>query len=210
VWSFYVQPMIRIIPLKGSNKNLENGIYFHLHTELLVNKTNVTATIENLQRDTLLVDTSKRGISYIYQPGNTIIIDKTYLNGYFGAGLTFSFYPFGNKNSRFFFQPTIGFTTNTPTWVAQEISSTSVNVIPVRSGVSLPQNYQQLKSAGFYLVRAEFVQNLSDNSQVIIGTDIRGLLPKYNPQYAAYVGLNVNLDALANIFSNKNKKDEDE
>jgi hypothetical protein len=211
-WSFYAQPLIRIIswPSKKNKKNsiAPNGVYFHGHLELLVNKTNVTTNVTTMQQDTALVDTTK-GLTYInYQP-NPLIFDKTFLNGYFGVGLTFNVDPFGNGNSRFFFQPTIGVTTNYPSWASQDISSTVVNIVPTRSGKLVP-GYTTVSSGWFYLIRAEFSQKLSNNSQIIIGTDIRGLLPRYAPLFAAYVGLNINLDALAGIFSDKDKKEKTE
>ena len=206
VWSFYIQPMYRLVEFENENaeSSFTSGIYLHLHGELLVNKTNVTTNITNQLRDTLTVDTSARGISYFYLPTNTLIRDRTFLNGYFGIGLTFNLDPFGNGHSRFFFQPTIGWTTNYPNWTSQDITSTVVSVVPTRgSGVSLPESYEPLRSKGFYLIRAEFIQNLSKNSQVIVGADIRGLFPTFNPLYAAYIGLNVNVDALAKLVSDK-------
>jgi len=212
IWSFYVQPMFRLLTWPKNmktNKNLSsplpNAIYFHLHLELLVNKTNVTSTIDNLQRDTAFVDTTKSGTAYFYLPTNSILDDRTFLNGYFGAGLTFNLDPFGNGNSRFFFQPTVGITTNYPNWVSQDISSTTLSVVPVRgSNTPVTPVYRAVESKGFYLVRTEFIQNISDDAQLIIGSDIRGLLPKVNPVYATYVGLNVNVNAIATIFSKKN------
>jgi hypothetical protein len=212
IWSFYVQPMYRLVTWAKSAKtdnglpnSLPNAIYLHLHAELLVNKTNVTSTIENLQRDTSLVDTIKPGIAYFYSPTKSIIDDRTFLNGYFGLGLNFNLDPFGNGNSRFFFQPTIGITTNYPNWASQDISSTTVSLVPVRgSNTIVTPVYQPLKSKWFYLVRTEFIQNISDDAQLIIGSDIRGLFPKFNPVYATYVGVNVNVNAIANIFSKKN------
>ena len=217
VWSLYVQPMFRIVSWPWSKKAkvtnntsitrpnlaLPNGIYLHLHAELFVNKANVTTNIENIQQDTSLMDTTKR-LNYIVYQRNPLIYDRTFLNGYFGIGLTFNLDPFGSGNSRFFFQPTIGITTNYANWTSQDITSTVVNVIPTRSGTTI-QQYQSIKSSTFYLVRAEFAQRLSDNSQIIVGADIRGLLPRYNPLYASYIGLNVNLDAVARIVSDKDK-----
>ena len=219
VWSFYIQPTFRIISWpwtkdKDNNSNhkrtyapnaiLPNGIYLHIHAELLVNSTDISTSVTNIQRDTSLIDTSKH-LSYIAYQKNPLIFDKTYLNGYFGIGLTFSLDPFGNGNSRFFFQATVGKTTNYPNWTSQDISSTVVNVVPTRSGTTIQEGYRVVKSGRFYLVRTEFTQMLSDNSQIIVGTDIRGLFPRYNPVYAAYIGLNINLDALAKIVSDKGK-----
>jgi len=215
-WSFYAQPLIRLVswPSKKNTKkgkgNLAepNGIYFHGHFELLVNKVNVTTNVTALQQDTALIDSTKH-LSYInYQP-NPLIYDRTFLNGYFGVGVTVNLDPFDNGNSRFFFQPTIGVTTNYPSWVSQDISSTGVNVQYNPDGKLIP-GYRQVSSGWFYLVRAEFSQKLSNNSQIIIGTDIRGLLPNYSPVFAAYVGLNINLDALAGIFSDKDKNEKKE
>jgi hypothetical protein len=221
VWSFYIQPTFRIVSWGISKKKNSqranrylpntaqpNGVYLHLHGELLVNKTNVTTNIQNLQRDTALIDTTKR-LNYTAYQRNPLIFDRTFLNGYFGAGLTTYLDPFGNGNSRFFFQFTFGVTTNYPNWASQDISSTVMNLVPTRSGTAI-QSYQSIESGAFFLVRAEFAQMLSDNSQLIIGTDIRGLLPKYSPLYAAYIGLNVNLNALVNIVSDKDKNKDKE
>jgi hypothetical protein len=222
VWSFYAQPMLRLFSWpfgKGKTKDgnfalnsgYPNGIYLHFHLELLVNKANVTTSIQNLQRDTSTIDTSKH-LSYLVYERNPLIFDKTFLNGYYGFGLTINVDPFGNGNSRFFFQPTIGKTTNYPNWTSEDISANTVNIVPTRSGTGIQssgrgfdQTYEPIPSSWFYLIRAEFTQMLSNNSQIIVGSDIRGLFPKYDPLYSAYIGLNVNLNALVSIISDKDK-----
>lgn len=224
VWSFYAQPMFRIVSWPytkkdGSTKSkarenriYPNGIYLHLHLELLINKTNVTTSVQSLQQDTAVIkDTS---LTYVRYLPNPLIFDKTFLNGYYGIGITFNLDPFSNGNSRFFFQPTVGLTTNYPNWTSQDITSSAVIVSPTRGGTTVGQpgtgtrgtnvqGYNGVKSSAFYLIRAEFSQLLSSNSQLILGTDIRGLFPKFNPLYAAYIGLNVNLDALVKVISDK-------
>lgn len=207
VWSFYMQPMFCINQWYDNDKNegLANGIYIHAHAELLVNRTSVSTAISNIQRDTTLIDTAK-DINYGKFQLNPIVNNRTFLNGYFGVGITLNVDPFRNGHSRFFFQPTIGWTTNSPNWTSQDIESTNVNPLPAptstRRGSNIPV-YRSLKSKGFYLVRAEFSQILSDNAQLMVGTDIRGLFPKYNPLYAAYIGINVNLDAVAKLVADK-------
>jgi hypothetical protein len=211
VWSFYVQPMLRIVswPERKDrkwepNSILPNGIYFHIHGELLVSKVNVTTNIETLQQDTSIIDASK-DIRYItYQP-NPLIFDRTYLNGYFGAGLTFNLDPFNNGNSRFLFQFTFGGTTDYPNWANRDISSSTLTILQTRGGTVLVSPGSD-KKKWFYLVRSEFAQMLSNNAELIVGFDTRGL-GKYNPLYSTYIGLNVNLDALAKIISDKGKDD---
>jgi hypothetical protein len=215
VWSLYFQPMVQLISFDNQpanntqEQNISNGLYLNAHFELLINKTNVTTTITNIQRDTAFIDTNySRALVYI--PNNTIIDDETFLNGYFGLGLTLMTCPFKNRKSHYFFQSTFGYTTNYPNWTNQDIGSTrpspppsANNNIATRSGRILVPMIYRPKSSAFYLIRSEFMQNISDNSELIIGTDVRGLLPKYNPTYAVYVGLNVNLNSIAKIFSDK-------
>ena len=137
VWSFYIQPMYRI----ASNQAGSSQIYIHFHGELLVSKVNITTNIENIQRDTVAMSASFREPFVLYQK-TPIIFDKTYLNGYFGIGLTFSLDPFRLKNSRFFFQPTVGVTTNYPNWTSQDIYASNDTiiapntVIPTRGGLA--------------------------------------------------------------------------
>jgi hypothetical protein len=50
------------------------------------------------------------------------------------------------------------------------------------------------------LVRAAFNQKLSDATKLVISQDIRGLLPQYNPLYATYIGLNIELDELLKLI----------
>lgn len=208
VWSFYFQPLFCLNQWYDNDKNdgLANGIYLHAHAELLVNKTSVTTTIQNIQRDTSLVDSSK-DVAYSRFQINPITSNRSFLNGYFGLGITMNVDPFRKGKSRFFFQTTFGKTNSSPNWTVQDIESTSVNPTRVpsvtRSGTVVVPQYRTLDSKWFYLVRAEFSQILSSNSQLMIGTDIRGLLPNYNPLYATYVGLNVNLDAVAKLLSDK-------
>ncbi len=215
VWSFYVQPMFRVLPgksdrqpnNKGGLQAYPNGIYLHLHFELLVNKTNVTSNISTLQQDTLMFDSSlPRGAFFRAFPVSKLVDDRTFLNGYFGGGVTFALQPFNNENSRFFFQTTLGITTNYPSWTNQDISSTVLNVLPTRDTTGRrPLPSYEPASKAFFLIRAEFTQNLNDKAQIIVGTDIRGLLPRYNPQYATYVGLNVSLEALSAIITGSTK-----
>ncbi len=58
----------------------------------------------------------------------------------------------------------------------------------------------------FYLIRANYKHILSKDATVIVGMDIRGLLPLYNPQYAAYIGLNIGLDSILGLIGGKKKE----
>ena len=207
-WSFYIQPMLRLVSLPkkikekkakswAKNSAEPNGIYFHFHAELLVNKTNITTNITTLQRDTVKYDATNPPAQQPFYRPDVLLYDKTYLEGYFGAGLTINLDPFGNDNSRFFLQGTIGITTASPNLATLDLSTISVRIAGTRSSSELRSAYiPNQTSYGFYLVRTHLTQKLTSNAQIVIGTDIRGLFPKYNPVYASYVGLNLNLDAL--------------
>lgn len=109
---------------------------------MLVNNTNVRANILTIYQDSLTKDTSQN-LNYISYQKNPLIFDKAFLNGHFGADLTFNIDPFSNGNSRFFFQFTLGKTTNYPNWSSQEISTTPINVAPDSTGI-ITQEYEKI------------------------------------------------------------------
>lgn len=189
-WSFYAQPLLN---LNGESKN-GTKIYFHAHLELLVNKFNVTTDISNVQTDTA---TFTNPIGYIRPNVATKnSYTTTYLNGYFGLGATFDIGL--AKSSSLFLQGTAGVTTNYP----QQASAPSSN----QRGAG-PAPYSKVNTYdswyAFYLVRVYYNQVISDNAKIVIGTDIRGLFPRYNPLYAAYIGLNLKLDSFIDLLKGK-------
>jgi len=179
VWSLYVQPLFLL------NSDPDNQIFFHLHAELLVNDWVATTKITTVQQDTAIVTTPNK-VSIRQNIGNNIVYKTTLLNGYFGAGITLKLTV--SESSKFFFQPTIGLTTNTPNFASIDINS---NVFYVKSdGMS-----------GFYLVRASYQQEITkDKLTLVLGTDIRGLFPTFPPMYAVYIGAKLNLAALSKLI----------
>jgi hypothetical protein len=208
-WSFYFQPTLRVLTQNSSidaNGQKRYGMFVHIHTELLVNKTNVVTTVSNLQRDTLVYDLTKPLGPIYYFNSNPIIRNNTILSGYFGTGITLNLDPFGNKKSEFFFQTTLGWTTNSLSWISQDIEI-GINPDPKNPNNPLPVTPfgdGDSNSEGFYLFRSEFKHLFNSNVQLVIGTEIRGILPIYAPTYAAYTGLNLSLEKIADIFKGSN------
>lgn len=176
-WSFYVQPLYEI-----TNKISTQHIFIHGHIELLSSKFTVSTTTQNVKQDTSIYNiltppsVMRSGFS------NTSTYISNSVSGYFGVGFTFDLHPW--DGGKFFFQPTLG------------ISTLGMNY----SNIS--KQYQYVKeSNSFYLVRSYYTQDLNKkgNSALIIGIDIRGFLPTYTPQYAAYVGLNIGLESIINL-----------
>jgi hypothetical protein len=59
------------------------------------------------------------------------------------------------------------------------------------------------KTEAFLLVRADFIQTLTSKSSLIVGMVIRAIIPTVTPQYAAFVGLNLDLNAIAGLITGK-------
>ena len=180
VWCFYVQPMYRLTEKSG-----RSAIYAHAHAELLAKKFSAVTKIKMMKQDTLTVGTDENLVARA-DVGEEYTYSSTSLDGYFGLGLTFDLVS-GEKSS-FFFQPTFGVTTDNP--------------IEVNGAVLATRSYSRADDPmrGFYLVRAYYTHVVSDNATLNIGTDIRGILPKFDPLYAAYIGVNVNMEGVLNLF----------
>jgi hypothetical protein len=169
-YSFYVQSLYRL-----TTESSKQQVYWHVHGELLVTKFNAVTTITNLQRDSGLYSVNKPAVVRAgISPTSTY--SQTTLAGYFGNGITFDMNV--AEKIHFFFQPTIGVTTNDI-----QINDNSTYLIG-----------KTWKS--FYLVRSYFSCELTKNSALIIGGDFRGIFPNNAPQYAAYFGLNLGVDAI--------------
>jgi len=184
VWSFYVQPMFEF-----TNSNDKFHVYAHAHLELLVSKWSSTTTFTNLKQDTA-VFTQPSGSFVI----STALTNNTFrvnsLSGYFGGGFTFNIQPWDGGS--FFFQPTVGITSNKPSPSSTEISTT---------GGSFPTARNVRDWNSFYLVRAYYTHVIAkEKATAVVGVDIRGLLPLYAPQYAMYVGLNLSLDSIFGLL----------
>jgi hypothetical protein len=197
-WSIYIQPMFQI------NSDINSKIYLHGHIELFINNWSVTTTVTNIQKDTVKLDANNTRGGYFYAPSN-FISNKTLYNGYFGGGLTFDLCPW--ETSSLFIQGSIGWTTNFPQAdpVDDLVKKTSAAmngpiIISTRGGTTYSQINSSKKGSIFYLSRVYLKQDISSSSTVIIGADIRGIFPEYNPLYAVYVGLNLDLTVLAKLL----------
>lgn len=178
-FSIYFQALYNL-----RSKDKQYNIYAHAHFELLISRFTVSTTLKTISQDTITVPIADIPILRTTGMSNKFTTTRELLNGYFGGGLTFDLGL--TENSSLFFQPTIGFTTNYP-----EVSSIN------------SQNFSYIDNNrnwnGFYLIRS-YYRNKLEKSEIIVGTDIRGLLPRYQPYYSVYIGVNIDVNALAGIL----------
>jgi hypothetical protein len=191
VWSFYIQPLFKL----GASPMKKTGIYLHLHAELLVNQYTRTTNIQTISQDTQMVAVNQTHGDYNRVQNNPIVSNFNFISGYFGAGLTFYLKPFDLPHTHFFFQPTFGFAINSP-----QLDSLSGTSIPNENG-SYSSSFINNKPKAFYLVRASYIQTLSTKSELIIGATFRGVFPNETPQYAVYLGINLDLNSLVKLIT---------
>jgi hypothetical protein len=205
-WSFYTEPIWKIVPLDKYPSDHNLGIYLHLHGEMMLNVWSRTQTETNLT-DTALVYTPNGGPNNVWgnqiirvQSTAPVVANKTIFTGLFGIGPTFFVNPFHNlkkdSSSRFFFQTTIGVAIDAPNFSA--LTNQSYPLAP-NGTYEVATTYSKLKA--FYLLKAHFIHNLSSNTQLIVGFLVRDLLPSQNPQYAAFIGLNVSVVGLLKLIT---------
>lgn len=198
VWSFYVQPTFEIT--KASN---EQHVYLHGHAELYATKWTSKTSIVNVKQDTgLYTIANSSGLVLRTRLSEEVSSSSNSISGYFGLGVTFDLKPW--EKGSFFFQPTLGFTTNKPSASSIAIAS-SIRTGATRGGASsvYAKNWNS-----FYLVRAYYTHLIAktanrEGSTIIVGMDIRGFFPVYAPQYAAYIGLNLGLDSVLELIKGK-------
>lgn len=171
-FSIYAQPLWSV------NK----CVAFHLHGELYLNKYTVTTSVEKIAEDTLIASAGSPRVLRAMLPGDSVY-RSVYANGYFGFGATFTLQV--GTAGYLFLQPTVGITTDN-----------------ISRHVAYRSRFADAESAfsTFYLFRAYYQHRLGNETTALIGTDIRGLFPKYEPQYGIYVGINVGLDGIAALF----------
>ncbi len=193
--SIYFQPIYWINSTTTSN----NYFFAHLHTEFLISNWEIENSYATLSFDSLVYNNTptnplQPGPSLIYKYKKTFNSKFVNLSGNFGAGVTYIATPF--TNSKFFLQSTIGY------------STLGMNVISYNDKYQLNKGetsryLPEIKTLHFfYLFRSSFTHQLSNNSEIIIGADIRGYLPSYTPKYAIYIGLKLKLDESAKTLSN--------
>lgn len=206
VWSFYVQPTFELTKASGSQH-----IYAHFHSELLAAKWSSTTNIINVQesKDTgVYTQSAYPDIVIRSRISSEVSNSSNTLSGYFGVGFTFDLKPW--ERGSFFFQPTIGYTTNKPGASSTDISNSIRLGAGVRSGSVFGKTWNS-----FYLVRAYYTHSIAKTTSdkgatIVLGVDVRGLFPLYAPQYAAYIGLNVGFDSILDLVQGKDGKSEEE
>lgn len=181
-YGIYMQPLFKISSDAKKTKFFING-----HLELLVSKFDIMTEVNTIQSDTMTITTEEeipmRALSLINKKQTSTINS---LNGYFGFGLTWDLY--FTENSSLFFQGTTGYTSDIP-------RQTYVNGTNGNIEIDKKKSWR-----GFYLVRSYYRHKLSSGSELILGTDIRGILPRFNPNYSLYVGLNLSIEKITDLF----------
>lgn len=175
-WSFYIQPMLRLTP-EGNHFIA----WLHGHAELIASNWVGTLTRTTVAQDTF---TLNKGEQLVYNSGLEGInrdLNELRLYGYFGGGITARIT--ADDDDLFFFQTTIGATNDRPNVTASELVSSGT--IASNGGWD-----------SFYLIRAYYLHKITGQAAGIIGFDARGILPDYQPRYAAYIGATIDLTTI--------------
>ena len=209
-WSFYFDPTYRIPIIKLQEKDPKVGFYAHLHLELLVNKFSGNISMQTISQDSGQYKSPASPTPMNHYLPNQYTNNSTIITGNFGAGIMLYLAPFRDTLSYFYFQATGGLSVNAPnlsaiTTLSSKTDSTgrttislpSINSAQVNPTIIYPHN------RFFYMFRTIFLQALSNKTQLIIGMSVRGILPAKTPQYAAYLGLNLDLSILSTLFGSK-------
>jgi hypothetical protein len=199
VWSFYAEPMYRLSYLGG--KDNRQGLYLHLHAELLENEWTKMVNIKNLYQnpDTLIVSSNTQSQNGFYWVANNPITSNyNFLTGYFGGGATVYIDPINNDtNTHVFAQATTGFTVNSPNFDALN----NPQIAPAPNGTYPLNDVIYVHAKGFYLIRLSFIQSLSKSSQLVIGGIFRGIFAANYPEYAVFLGLNLDVSAILKLIT---------
>ncbi|MFY7965779.1 MAG: hypothetical protein ACOVO1_12845 [Chitinophagaceae bacterium] len=179
--SYYVQPTFKIV------KQPKFGLLGHLHFELLSSAYTVETEISNTYQDTAIMDNAL----VPYQTTNLFANGlnekstnaKRFTNLSFMLGAGFIVYAKPFKGTTIFIQPTLGVAVGYKQPSILDLNSPSNNKL-------------------FYLTRIYLQQDITDNLKAIIGFDSRGAFNEGNitNQYAAYVGVNLGLSGLKELF----------
>ncbi|MEC4049123.1 hypothetical protein OX284_006755 [Flavobacterium sp. SUN046] len=186
-WSGYFQLLHKITKIKN--------LYLHAHTEFQISKAIFKTSIQTLDTITNTITNSAPTPTIYNTLDNEYEIDKTYFGYYLGVGTTGDFLIVDNSDFklRYFVQFSTGFSN------IQEGNSRSINAFQeVKNNYSdFTPNFDSNKH--FFHLLNTYVSNKINNLNLIIGTEIRGnyLSP---PLYIFYVGINSDLDKIANLF----------
>jgi hypothetical protein len=198
VWSFYFQPMYKFLPM--GNWDRRQGLYVHVHFELLVNQWTRTASIKNIYTnpDTSIAVTPSDS-SFYWVKNNPIVSNFNFLTGNFGAGITFYTnlrVTVKDTSTHFWGQVTAGASFHAPD--LGQLSNP--NEPPSPNGTYPHINFTYPKAQPFYLIRINFIRSLSTTSQLMIGGVFRGGSSPQNYQYAVYLGLSLDVAALSKLI----------
>jgi hypothetical protein len=177
-FSVYVQPLFQL-----TNPEADQKIYLHSHFELYNSKFTTEISVNTIASDSLVYSTGDRAVIRNGSIDKNITQRSSLLTGYFGLGATFYFKD-STEHWAFFAQPTFG-----------------VSIAEQRFDISQFGYLDRRISQAFYLVRAYLSHSVQGKTtSIIVGTDIRGFLPRYSPQWAVYAGINLGVEEVFNLF----------
>lgn len=199
VWSIYFDPMYKVVGFRQDFPN--DGLYVHLHAELMINQWTQTSVIKNLYTNPdTCVAVAPHDSSFYWVKTSPIVVKKNFLTGNFGAGLMY-YHHLGMRSNdtsmHFFGQATLGWSVNAPDF---DLLNNPTQP-PHPNGTLRDTNpfiYETAKF--FFLTRFEFAKYLSSSSELFVGFEGRGILSSPNVQYAVYLGLNVDVSKLAGLI----------
>ncbi|MBK8622614.1 MAG: hypothetical protein IPN79_12880 [Saprospiraceae bacterium] len=201
-YSFYFQPSWKL-----GNKSTCEGIYLQAHLELLVNRASIRTNLSTLGTDTIeILDSDGAPENFSFLESNILERDFTTAGGYFGAGIYLKYNLFNEKN-KFFFQNVYGIATEGILWTSKELESKSLHLNSPKGLNSSTDNFSTenftFKNRGFYFFRSEYRYSHSEDAQLMVGFESRGLLLSEPPLHSAYVGLNVSVSGLLKLVGVK-------
>jgi hypothetical protein len=204
VWSVYFQPLYKFLAL--SEKFPKDGMYVHIHLELLINQWTQTSTIKNLYTnpDTAVTTTLARDSGFYWVKNNPVIVNKDFLTGNFGAGVSYYHHLADRKSDtsmHIFAQATIGWSVNSPNFdlLNNPTAPPHPNGTLLSNGTTDAFFYPKAKA--FFLTRFHFVKAISPGSELYVGFESRGVFASPNVQYALYLGLNLDISKLAGLIA---------
>jgi hypothetical protein len=176
-WSYYLNPTYRLNAVKEDMFN----IYLSLRLEAL----RVSTTTSYLT-DTVGTETTNTplGNSAIFQSGKGFLLQNVTnvrTEGYFSIGTPMFL---RSETLRVYLDPNLGIATHK---IIRYTSNAAVNGL-------IESVTNQLKC--FYLFRVRIVQQVSTDLNIVLGGEVRGLLPSNDPTINAYLGISIPLSGL--------------
>ncbi len=192
-WSFYLQPLYRVI----DRTNFK--FYIHGHIEFYVDKWNITSTLTNYQQDTSFITAdnisvlrdSIDNVNAFQKSTTEPVVSKTNstkVNFNLGIGITIDAKLWDSGN--LFVQFTVG----------KAIDYARPLAINPQTLKSIETNDATYKGKIAHLTRIVLTQKLTANMQALIGVDVRGIWGN-NPTYSTYIGVNLGLAGLKKLIN---------